>query len=79
MKNRFENRGEIVGASVPDEDMHGWINSLMEGGFSQEEIDRILVHLNQTYAKQKGIKKPQKKDFLEAAKELGFDPEEFDI
>lgn len=58
MNRRFEGeRGEMVGASVPDEDMPGWLNTLVEGGFSQEEIDKIMAHLNETYARQKGIKK----------------------
>ena len=34
---------------IPDDDMNGWINTLMEGGFSQGEIDSILSNLNKTY------------------------------
>lgn len=42
--------GKITGLRIPDEDMSGWIKTLYEAGFSQEEMDKILSHLNQTYA-----------------------------
>lgn len=35
---------------IPDDDMPGWINTLREGGFSDNEIDTILTNLNKTYA-----------------------------
>ena len=110
MRKRFENRGEVVGASIPDEDMPGWIGTLMEGGHSQAEIDQILAHLNETYARQKGIKKTVghkpteiykimekkygrkltdqektevdeelKQSFIQSAKELGYNPDDFDF
>ena len=45
---------EIKGLSIPDADMPGWIQSLVEGGFSTGEIDAILSHLNQAYFEAKG-------------------------
>ena len=42
--------------TIPDDDMVGWIKVLHEGGFSDEEIDSILSHLNSTYA---GLKKEE--------------------
>lgn len=42
--------------SIPDEDMPGWIRTLHEGGFSQNEIDYILTGLNKTYS---DMKKPE--------------------
>lgn len=48
---------EVAGLSIPDDDMPGWIQQLHEMGLDQSEIDRILNHLNETYAKQKGAKR----------------------
>ena len=42
-------------ASIPDDDMPGWMETLRTGGFSEKEIDDILAHLNKTYAKAKGL------------------------
>ena len=42
-------------AVIPDDDMPGWIRALSETGFTEEEMDLILGHLNETYAEQKGI------------------------
>lgn len=36
-------------AHIPDDDVMGWIRILQEGGFSNQEIDRVLK-LNQSYA-----------------------------
>ena len=41
-------------AQIPNDDMPGWIQVLREGGFTDGEIDRMLIHLNKEYAKQKG-------------------------
>ena len=41
-------------AQIPNNDMPGWIQTLREGGFTDEEIDRMLIRLNKEYAKQKG-------------------------
>lgn len=41
-------------AQIPDDDMPGWIKVLREGGFTDEEMDRMFIHLNIEYAKQKG-------------------------
>jgi hypothetical protein len=40
---------------IPDDDAHNWIATLHEGGFSDDEIDHIMSHLNQTYAEHRGI------------------------
>ena len=39
--------------SVPDWDVPGWMRVLHENGFSTEEIDEIMMHLNDTYFFQK--------------------------
>ncbi len=41
-------------AQIPDNDMPGWIQTLREGGLTDEEIDKMLIRLNKEYAKQKG-------------------------
>ena len=46
---------EIYKASIPDDDMTGWIESLRLGGFSEQEVDDILANLNKTYARAKGV------------------------
>ncbi|MDD4995875.1 MAG: hypothetical protein PHW15_00145 [Patescibacteria group bacterium] len=42
-----------IEASIPDEDVFGWIESLKRGGMSEEEIDLILERLNYYYRKAK--------------------------
>ncbi|OGE74289.1 MAG: hypothetical protein A3I07_04535 [Candidatus Doudnabacteria bacterium RIFCSPLOWO2_02_FULL_42_9] len=37
---------------IPDDDIPGWLNLLMEMGLDQREIDHILRELNKTYAEQ---------------------------
>lgn len=44
---------KIDKARIPDEDVSGWMQTLREGGFSNEEIDLMLGGLNQEYAEQK--------------------------
>ncbi len=39
--------------SIPNDDVPGWMQTLREGGFTDEEIDTMLVHLNPTYAGEK--------------------------
>lgn len=39
----------IEKVSIPDEDMRGWMETLREGGFSEEEMSAMMVYLNQTY------------------------------
>ena len=36
--------------TIPDRDVSGWFKTLHDGGFSTQEIDRILSRLNATYA-----------------------------
>ncbi len=38
---------------VPDEDVPNWMQTLHESGFSTEEIDAMMRHLNDEYASQK--------------------------
>ncbi|MDP2934642.1 MAG: hypothetical protein Q8N59_02685 [bacterium] len=44
---------EIVKARIPDEDLPGWIGTLKDGGFTQEEIDLVISGLNTTYLKER--------------------------
>lgn len=53
MEEKFFNSGKKVELSIPDDDMAGWIKTLREGNFSQDEIDAILSHLNKPYRDQK--------------------------
>lgn len=55
-ERRFE---KIIKARIPDEDMPGWIETLRQGGFSDEEMDLILENLSPTY------KKMRHPDFVE--------------
>jgi hypothetical protein len=34
---------------IPDEDMSGWMQTLREGGFNDQELDSIFVYLNKAY------------------------------
>jgi hypothetical protein len=36
---------------ILDGDARDWIDAIFQYGFSQKEIDRIMAHLNATYAK----------------------------
>ncbi len=57
MERKFESMdqpGHITKANVPDDDMPSWINTLKEGGFSDEEMDYLLSYLNKTYRQIKG-------------------------
>lgn len=49
-EGKFE---KIEKVRIPDEDMPGWIKTLREGGFTDEEMDLILTNLNPTYRKTK--------------------------
>jgi hypothetical protein len=48
MKER-EYKGRVEGLSIPDEDVRGWLQTLIEGGFTDHEIDAILSHNNYKY------------------------------
>ncbi len=48
---------------IPDDDMVGWISTLREGRLSQRMINKILAHLNDTYA-----------DALESSEARSLDP-----
>ncbi len=45
--------GKIEKARISDEDVPSWMQTLREGGFSEEEIDLMFKSLNQKYAEQK--------------------------
>lgn len=45
----------IERAEIPDKDVPGWMQTLREGGFSDEEIDSMLSRRNVEYAKGAGI------------------------
>lgn len=49
--------GKIEKIRIPDEDVLNWIGALTKEGFSEEEIDNILINLNDTYKK---VKQPEK-------------------
>lgn len=49
MTEAYNKNEKIIKITLPDDDMVGWIKVLREGNFSQEEIDLILSHLNETY------------------------------
>ena len=44
---------KIEKIKISDEDISDWMQTLREGGFSDEEIDLMLEGLNQKYAEQK--------------------------
>jgi len=44
---------DIVKARIPNEDMPGWIQTLRDGNFTDQEIDMILSNLNADYRKAK--------------------------
>lgn len=44
---------EIVKARIPDDDLPGWIGTLKDGGFTQEEIDLVISGLNKTYLEER--------------------------
>ncbi|MCR4323295.1 MAG: hypothetical protein NUV61_04390 [Candidatus Azambacteria bacterium] len=41
---------------IPDEEAPAWMQTLREGGFTDDEIDMIMVHCNATYFE---LKKPK--------------------
>ncbi|MDP2934270.1 MAG: hypothetical protein Q8N59_00645 [bacterium] len=82
-KFRLKKGEEIVKARILDEDLPGWIGTLKDGGFTQEEIDMIVSRLNKTYLEERKpemvereLKKLKKQFFEEYGKILT--PEEID-
>ncbi|MDQ5958046.1 MAG: hypothetical protein QG665_392 [Patescibacteria group bacterium] len=57
---KFNPKEKIVGLSIPDSDVRGWMNELMLSGLSAKEINNFLAHLNKTFADQ--LKKKNKLD-----------------
>ena len=47
-------------SGIPDEGMIEWIKLLRESDLTEKEIDNFLARLNETYAKEKGIKNIEK-------------------
>jgi len=41
--------GKIERATVSDEEATSWVRTLVEAGFSNEEIDKMMSNLNETY------------------------------
>lgn len=71
-------------AQIPDNDMPGWIQTLREGGFTDEEMDRMFIHLNKEYAKQKGadvveheLKKVEEEFIAKSGRYLNEDEKEY--
>jgi hypothetical protein len=52
-KIKLKRNEDIVGAKIPDDDLSNWIETLKDGGFTQEEIDIIVSGLNKAYAKRR--------------------------
>ena len=48
MKKNFNEK--IVGLSIPDSDIKGWMQELRQSKLTQAEIDDFLANLNLTYA-----------------------------
>lgn len=59
--NKEQQKQKEYKASIPDSDMSGWINTLRNGGFTEEEMNAILLFLNETYRKIKGPEIVEKK------------------
>ena len=47
--------GRIERLRIPDSDMAGWIEALRKSDLTEEQIDRMLTHLNRNYADAKGV------------------------
>lgn len=73
MINKSINNIEKV--SIPDDDMVNWIKTLRTGGFSEEEIDSMMMRLNKSYFNLKGRQSIEgelekiKKEWLEKNKQ----------
>jgi len=52
---RREPGEKVMKIKVPDKDMLGWIETLRNGGMSDEQINSVLSYLNRTYAEQKRL------------------------
>ncbi len=46
---------KIIKASIPDEDVLGWMKVLREGGFTEQELDDFFSRMNDTYRKVKNV------------------------
>lgn len=42
-------QGTIEKISIADEDAADWIKTLVEAGFSNDEIDQLMSRMNETY------------------------------
>ena len=76
-------KSHIERIRIPDEDMRGWIETLYKGGFDEQEIDRILINLNKTYARMKGPQyiehalKQIEDDYRRAGQTLSYERREY--
>jgi len=58
----------IEGLQIPDSDLPGWLEELRNSKLTDEEIDEILMHLNQTYLREKMVK-PAAQEILKEIEE----------
>jgi hypothetical protein len=68
-KERLNPGETIVGLSIADEDAADWVRTLVEGGFSNAEIDMIMSGLNKTY-KSKMTAAEIEKEFIKIKEDL---------
>ncbi len=47
----MEREETIVGIKVPDEHVRSWMEGFQKAGLSNEEIDKVMTNLNDTWAK----------------------------
>jgi DNA-binding transcriptional MerR regulator len=47
--------GRVERVKIPDRDILNWIKVLKESGISEDEIEKMMVRLNRTFAEAKGI------------------------
>ncbi|MCX6730018.1 MAG: hypothetical protein NT058_00760 [Candidatus Portnoybacteria bacterium] len=51
-KETLKTGEEILEIRIPDEDVKNWVETLERGGFTKEEINRIMSGLNKRYRKE---------------------------
>lgn len=53
-------REEIVRMRIPKEDRMEWIKTLIKGGYTEEELSRILIHLSEKRPAKDGLEEYKK-------------------
>ena len=83
-KFKLNKNEEIVKARIPDDDLTNWIETLKNGGFNQEEIDKIVGGLSKKYVKMRReerineeMRKEEEKLFKETGKLLNSEDAEW--